>query len=933
MVRGNWQKRVEKAQARRDEAKHIKIKKDSRGIYKGLVQNHLWPLLNHYSDDILRQGVTDTGNTHILHLWVDSRPSSLNLDEDDDERSRNRDRRGNVDRKNSFDSCSGSVNTSSHRQRLKCEKNKHPRSHAPSSTGSINCAEADANILLCKQHFFNGRCDFMSEGKGSKRVTCPYNHFSKQNGQQTLVDVLCPSRTDRKNVGNDEPKAAEKLVAQAILSSSSAAAAAAFAKGGDSDEKSDIDHSPVHMVYHVPISLFSSTEKNDSVESNDTKDKAKVTDFIQKTLASEKCPIGSIVYIVFNKILIFDRYNGGVLVDKEREFEIFLSGGTSKIDMRNDAKSGDGGTCISRIDSLPGSVLEFILKFLPDEASGVLPMVCKVFSQEIGMLSPSLWKYLIARRGWPMPEDEYPLQPLRDTYKYSFLSHYKVFRNVRCIKNGIERLRDGNSCDVAVIAYTSAKIPVCAQPWNDTSVIAADEFDCTLKLFEAVRNGPRLLCKEIKSARVAPFPNSKKFCCTLVSMNLDDVYIACCFKTGKQGEDSINTWLVAIKRNDYLCNDSGANQECLDGLQKYDMQEYFVTHLIETLYENNLPQDLNEYIFALGGDLASIKLSLFEKIEACGNGLFMLIGNIFVPEELRAPNMEVDSTRVLLLFSIPRELIVWSHFITEDPEFPLDVDNDHIIHSCVQNGSQSTSSSATYLCCASSPIHLTRIERRSGEVTCGTIDERLVVSRYQTLFEDRWASFDLSERYGLVTKSHVVFADVLQLRFSSESKVMLSFVPLRVDAPSGSGPLYDDSAVSSVTLERCHEVQSLHYDGGDHVVVHCMYKGDAYRTCYLLVVHIPSRVVIHRCSVIGSLSIRHDIPHVLTCDGTNGEAMALFMYTGFVMTSSVIRSLIKAPVAVECPKPISKSSKKKKKKRLVSKGKKDGFARGMSARG
>ena len=65
------------------------------------------------------------------------------------------------------------------------------------------------------------------------------------------------------------------------------------------------------MVYHVPISLLSSTEKNDSIESNDTKDKAKVTDFIQKTLTSEKCPIGSIVYIVFNKILIFDRYNWG----------------------------------------------------------------------------------------------------------------------------------------------------------------------------------------------------------------------------------------------------------------------------------------------------------------------------------------------------------------------------------------------------------------------------------------------------------------------------------------------------------------------------------------------------------------------------------------------------------------------------------------------
>ena len=212
-----------------------------------------------------------------------------------------------------------------------------------------------------------------------------------------------------------------------------------------------------------------------------------------------------------------------------------------------------------------------------------------------------------------MPEDEYPLQPLWDTYKYSFLSHYKVFRIVRCIKNDIERLRDGNCCNVVVIIYPRDKLPVCAWPWNDTSVIATDEFDCTFELFEAIRNGKRLLCKKIISARVSPFPNSKKFCCTLVLMNLDDVYIDCCFKTGKQEEDSINNWLVAIKRNDYLCNDSGDNQECLDGFQKYDMQEYIVTHLIETLYKNNLPQDLNEYIFTLGGNLVSIKLSLFEK--------------------------------------------------------------------------------------------------------------------------------------------------------------------------------------------------------------------------------------------------------------------------------------------------------------------------------
>lgn len=923
MVRGNWQKRIEKAQSRRHETKQNKIRKDSRGLHKSLVQEHLWPLLNHYSDDILRQ---KTGAKAILHLWVDSMPSSLNVDDSDIETSRNRDKRSNLDRKTSFGS--DSVNSSKNRFKSKCEKNKHPRSHA----SSTKHAEVDENMLLCQQHFFNGRCSFMSEGKGSKRITCPYNHFSKRNGQQTLADVLCPTGKDRKKI-------ADRDIVQITLNSSSIAAAAAFAKEEDNAEKLDADKNAIRMAYYLPINLFSSTEMMESTDilqssnvTNSNRSKMKVTDFLQKALMLENCPSASIVYTVFNDTLIFDRYKGGILVDKEQESEIFLTGGMSNIDGRCDMSKGEEVLGSSSIHSLPGSVLEGILKFLPDEASGLLPMVCKSFSLEIGISSPSLWRYLISRRSWPLLDCRNSSLSSRNTYRDLFLSHYEVSRNVRCIENCVKQLKDRSDCDkVAFSAYS--RIPISAHPWNNISVVAAEEYGCTLKLFEAAKSGTNLVCKEITSARIAPFPNSKKFCCSLMSMNLDDVYIACYFKTGKKGEISNNTWLVVVKRNDLLCHVNGANQESLDGLQKYDIHDYYLTHVRQNWSEDsNLSQYLNEYI-TNDGDLASINLSLFGNIEVCGNGLFMLLGKICGSNEHNPENWDnLEERVVLIMFSIPQELIVWSQLMVLDPEITMDVNHDSIIRSCVQNRSQSATSS-TFLCCASVPIYLIRVETRSCKVTCDAVDERLVSTRNQALFPDSWAILDLTKRLSVVTKSHVVFADVLQLRYSSGVKVVLSFLPLNADA-SDSSLLYK-GPISNLVIDKCHDVRSLHYDGSDHVIMQCLYKCEALvghsevDTYYtnLVVVHIPSQAIIHRCCL--ATWNGEDVCQLIF-DGTKSESMALFIrLEGLAMTGSIIRNLAK--VIETCPKLINKSPKKKKKKRLASKGgKKDGFARGIS---
>jgi hypothetical protein len=92
MVRGNWQKRVEKAEARRQETKQRKQKSEDKRAFKGWVRNLLQELdahqveflryydshLNHNNNNKKKQTTTSPGGAGVLvvHIWTDTLPST-----------------------------------------------------------------------------------------------------------------------------------------------------------------------------------------------------------------------------------------------------------------------------------------------------------------------------------------------------------------------------------------------------------------------------------------------------------------------------------------------------------------------------------------------------------------------------------------------------------------------------------------------------------------------------------------------------------------------------------------------------------------------------------------------------------------------------------------------------------------------------------------
>ena len=94
MVRGNWQRRVELNESRRNEAKQKKLRSEEKKAYKSLVQKLLSVLERH--DNVIWQHLEE--KAWEIHIWVDSIPSdevepSINTwDEKSTKSSRSRDR-------------------------------------------------------------------------------------------------------------------------------------------------------------------------------------------------------------------------------------------------------------------------------------------------------------------------------------------------------------------------------------------------------------------------------------------------------------------------------------------------------------------------------------------------------------------------------------------------------------------------------------------------------------------------------------------------------------------------------------------------------------------------------------------------------------------------------------------------------------------------
>ena len=417
MVRGNWQKRVETAEARRRETKQRKLKSDEKRIFKGWVHD-LWQLLDQHESNLRNRQVT-------LHVWTDTVPSSspplldlLGQQQQDKQQSRGggcvRARSSSIESEGSTGTAGGGGGGGGRRPNHTSKKKVHPRSKEAAasadsmSTDNNNKSNGDdgfSSLLLCQRHFLYGKCDGASGGGGGGRKgcgggagACKYFHYASKK-YLSLAQVL--------------PKDSAQLArVEAALQTDGG--------GGDSNTV----EGALDMLYYSSLQAKprsheaattrtrSTTAKNNNKSEDEDMSSPSLSEEIMSELNRMQTPLASIVYVAADTHLIFDRNQDGGVLAGQLECLVHCNGFRLSSSSSSLGDGGESSSLVGRssayveelITSIPGAVLEHILTFLPDAAVAACCQVCRAWNREIRhALSPHLWLFLLRRRHWSAP--------------------------------------------------------------------------------------------------------------------------------------------------------------------------------------------------------------------------------------------------------------------------------------------------------------------------------------------------------------------------------------------------------------------------------------------------------------------------------------------------------------------------------------------------
>lgn len=619
MSRGR-QKRVEKAQERRQESKKTKVRKEIRSTYKTLVRDQLFPLLNKINFNVSTIDIktkdrkeAQTYHMHVLHVWVDTLPSSREsnrgdaLHEDIDEE--------DISKKGKKKKSNGGTASPA-------LKKSHPRTSAENA-GDTSCAASENDEpLLCRSYFFTGQCPGLKGAKSKKSgQICPYTHHPSK--QLKLVDAIKKSQKSEKNSPSDEHVS---TVADVVLKRASHAAAISQINLDNTAGNSGLDVDKVdsiEMLYYmeIPITLTTgggtSSTRTGGVELN-------VSEILSKIMVSEKVPISGIAYVAYCNVLLFDRFDGGKVLDKETEMKL-----CADEQGQSDAEINEGGSDQKRdnIINLSGPILELILRYLPDVYSGILRLTCTTFCNEIGTHSPALWKFLLARNNWPDVDnvDNATAKDLTTAFKDLYISHYTACHRVESFANGMcEVLRpdvDHTKSNNNTKDSTAIKLNHCSSGydhvafWDESCVLLTSKNDCVLNLVHVSEQHSKHVCKQTLEVRVAPVPISKKCPCQLDSFAIDDRYIVCSYTVDG------SSVLTCMLKDNLLTN---SMEESIMG------GEILATHDLSSSFKEFLdgPGQDHYISFPNRDGHWEYDVSIDGDIHACGNGVFCAIVEI-----------------------------------------------------------------------------------------------------------------------------------------------------------------------------------------------------------------------------------------------------------------------------------------------------------------
>jgi hypothetical protein len=594
MVRGNWQRRVEKTEARRQEAKQRKHRQESKKMFKSQAHEFMG-FLDRYSSVWKKK--------QVIHVWTDTIPSNappildmrdVHWDGDNGghassgSRHKSGGKRGR-NRSNTIESEGSSTG----------KKKVHPRSR---ETAHVDENPGDVEVVsyLCRSHFFTGKCNFSVGGKKGN-TKCRYIH---QKNSVTLRDILTQASNGKEELVWSE-QALPDLTGTYDTNSP-----------GDGNNKATEDPR-MDMVYHLSIAVQ---------DLNSNPDRS-MSESIGEALTRQGCSVGSIVYFVIDDQLLYDRHRDGTLLDEQ---------GMNSGDYRRQSSADVQEVVLL----LPASILEHALTFLEDNAVAAMCAVCKAWHSEIGRQSSNLWKHLLLRRNWPLPTtedndemDDKEANPskIREELlllKETFLSHYVAVRDVNAIKSGITAMIFRKSMDDREGCFRSFESirgsPQAGNPcvttkiWSPNRVLVAYFQDCTIRLFDSVErsgaNGNRV-CRELVSRSMDPYLRTKKRCCNFIDMALDEEVIGCLLHVVEDGTQAEANVLTILSRDDFLMHDETAETET--SLQVVDVGQSVLNYLLSCDDVGHGLLQLHDFLRD-GGDLDDVEVLISPNLVACG---------------------------------------------------------------------------------------------------------------------------------------------------------------------------------------------------------------------------------------------------------------------------------------------------------------------------
>ncbi|KAL3941368.1 MAG: hypothetical protein SGBAC_004253 [Bacillariaceae sp.] len=890
MVRGNWQRRVEKNEARRDENKQRKLRTEEKKLFKQKAQRFL-TALDEYKD-LAWQHVEKRWD---LHFWVDTLPSDQNpmqpvWEEDSDQKGSKR--------RNRSASSESEAATKFGKSRSGKAKKKHPRSKE--IIDETPAEEPTVTPQLSQTYFFKGQ---QEQRKGGKKGGSS-SHTQVPKGCKSLAEVILKGAANKQDV----------IDVLACTNSSHPDAP------GD-DEANTGEIPLMEMLYYFSVSAA------DGVTGGEI---ASFSEFIGGILAKKSCNTGSIVYVTFNGTLLFDRYREGLLLS-DNELRNCISMGKSI--------SSSSQTSSNLAKSMPGSVLEYILTFLSEVEIAGMSSVCKGWNKEIGKESTNLWRHFLERRQWPVATS---MDPEQRPCRQSFLSHYAVMRDLNAIQLGVSDIlakKSSSSNEVVSRPFETSKdtpqYPNHAAGlavWSENQVIVAYSYDCTLRLFSTTEksgsDGDKL-CRELICQSIDPYRNTKKKTSSLVDLALDESRIGCLCKIEEENVEKKSTQLLLLNRDEFLTSDVAEDEEILEEIE---LEKAILDFLLDYDGVDNDPREFLSYI-ASGGELEDVEVLISPSLVACANGLFLIHASWSLPS---ATGVEGEERyfKKLFMFSAGVGMIVLMQNVGSSTAMN-EAHESYVLASQVVTNEKGVSH-CTFA--ASSAVSLS--------LTIGFIDTNGSIQTNTSLVGTIPVGYSLRQRkkrpMAMVGSTTMVVDVLVEITENEESnktyKSMLSFYS-NSDSETGAIDLKGNLDVTDVVSFRDEHVLLLcylHPTTGDIDIdaIDGHWFGppaeDGVVSLVGIVYHVPSRTEIHRVVLTSS---QQEFPGPLAVTIHNETVTASVWWKGLLMTGEDVRARQENSAAQEPQTTPTSKAKKKKKKTPKKGGKKDGFARGMSMRG